>query len=115
MEMDSKKFIDMLRNVDVEPRSYSGRGMHGRSCVSVHVDGGLVLGLGARIVSAESRGLDVEDIDVDDALDEIGTIADAVADVMDRASSDSLGRGSVIYWPHLDWPEDEPEVDDDDD
>lgn len=38
--MNSTKFIDVLRAADLEPRSYSGRGMYGRECVGVELGRG---------------------------------------------------------------------------
>lgn len=77
-----------------EVRSYSGRGMYGAQCLAITVD--------SMTNDAEflmTLALDVADSDGDLAR----TLADGVR-------SDSLGRGTVYYWPGIEYDaEDEDE------
>jgi len=86
--MNSDTFVEILSDLDYEPRSYSGRNMFGRQCV----------------------GIEVEDLH---ELYDIGyNVAEAIADrgMSTVASSpgtpvfDQLGRGIIVYWPNMDWP-----------
>jgi len=80
---DVTKFLDALEQAGYEPRSYSGRGMFGKQCVSVSGDD----------VSAweVARALWYNNFDEDD-LD------------VPEPRSDSLGLGIVLYWPSYEWP-----------
>lgn len=74
-------------------RSYSGRGMHGRTCLAVACDtsaGQLV----AAIIS-ELTYL-VEDY----CLSPMQGIRDA-CEALGDVREDSLGRGSIVYWPDI--------------
>lgn len=82
MSIDSQEFIDALEDAGQEPRSYSGRGMYGDSCVGVTLDS-------------------------DSELWELAqALAHADMDVP-GPRTDSMGRSSIIaYWPSIKWPED---------
>jgi len=67
-------------------RSYSGRGMYGKSCVAVYVD------------------------DATDLLKIGVTIGETYADL--RAATDSMGRGMVVYWPSQTWEDTYEDSDD---
>ena len=75
---DVTKFLDALEQAGSEPRSYSGRGMYGKQCVSVSGDN----------VSAweVARALWYNNFEEDD-LD------------VPEPRSDSLGLEIVLYWP----------------
>lgn len=91
--IDTAAFLDLLdqlaRNGHCsEPRPYSGRAMYGKQCVSISGDYclseweiALQIGYLARCFGIDAR--------------DIGT-----------PHTDSLGRGTVIYWPRYEWPED---------
>jgi len=64
-------------------RSYSGRGMYGESCLGVEIGGDKELG---RIISALILG--VEDCS-----------RDAVAAAVKNLRTDSMGPGTVVYFP----------------
>lgn len=91
--MDSKQFIELLENCGYEPRSYSGRFMYGAKCVGVPLNGDeLEIMVGASLMDqAHEVGIDVADI----------------YDTLSWTKDDSLGRGSILYWPKMLWPEEE--------
>jgi hypothetical protein len=87
--------IDAIENMGETPRSYSGRGMHDKTCVSVDLDGPAVefaMDLGAAL-QREHEG-DGEDLD------------------MPAVRTDGMGRGVVIYFPGCPWPTGRPIGDD---
>lgn len=77
----AKRLRARLEALDYTPREYSGRGMGGKSCLGVTVD------------------------HVGDLLAELPKTA------VRSAVQDAMGRGAIVYWPHLPWiatPEPEP-------
>lgn len=99
MELTVDQVNDILDNADLEYSSftntYSGRAMYGDTCV----------------------GFDV------DSLREIGTLSIAIhevlgdtlgRDMVERARTDNMGMGYIIYYPHVTCPEWEEEEDEDD-
>jgi hypothetical protein len=85
-----------------EARSYSGRGMYGAQCVGVDLDRG---------VSEFRLAIDLAVACVHDGeseqVAELGHLA---------TSSDSMGLGSIVYFPSVKWEgvEEEDDLDDDD-
>jgi hypothetical protein len=106
--MDGKKLIEALnltdwRHGDLVPRSYSGRGMFGKSCVGVTLDGeGSSFQLGAAVSAA------LLDMDADDGPSDVEDLARL------RVCTDSMGRGIIVYWPSVEWPADAEEDEDHD-
>lgn len=82
MNVSFSELTEALRTVDLEPQSYSGRGMYGRQCVSVK--GSSQKDLISRIVMC---GLEPEQ----------------VGQLIQMSHADSLGLGVVIYWPSIEW------------
>ena len=82
--IDSKRLIKALAESGFDPRSYSGRGMYGKTCVAVS---------------------DTTPWDVAKAL--FSEQYDGEFDDLPEPHADSLGLGSVIYWPRYAWPESE--------
>ena len=76
-ERHSLELIGALEDAGYEPRSYSGRGMFGRTCVSVSGD---------ISIWEIARNID-QDIHIP------------------NPSTDSMGLGTVLYWPTYPWPE----------
>lgn len=96
--IESKDFVGYLvmavENSGIEGvrvRSYSGRGMYGESCVGVSVDN-----LGEFIQVVASATLIASENDDEDGF----------VQALGRMNSDSLGRGSIYYWPGVDWTAD---------
>ena len=91
--------MNAIENAGYEPRSYSGRGMYGKECLGVTVDRETsVFQLAAQIITAS---------------DDPGAMADFLSDV--RVAEDSMGMGTIVYFPRIDWidrdadDEEEPE------
>lgn len=74
----------VLEDEGLEVMAYSGRGMFGDQCVAVSVQGGL-----GELIAALLRA------DVDD--DE----REGLARCAEHIRTDTLGRGIVVYFPHV--------------
>ena len=74
----SKQFIEDLEDAGYEPKSYSGRGMFGKICVSVH----------------------------DASAWEVARTLESDMDVPEPRE-DALGLGNILYWPQYPWPDGE--------
>lgn len=85
--------IEVLKEVcdelGIKYRSYSGRGMFGKECFAITVDGS---GLSEVADIAHECGRRNED-----------------PYHFSNIQSDSLGLGTVIYWPNIEWEESEEE------
>jgi hypothetical protein len=77
-----------------EARSYSGRGMNGRSCVGVNCDNRDTTADLVKLVIHLMEGDDDGMRDAASHLSEPGAVA-----------SDSMGHGGVLYFPRLPYPE----------
>ncbi len=84
--MDAAWLIQIIEASGAEIRSYSGRGMSGKECVGAVTNGSL-LGFLA------------------DIAEECENAHDA-ATIIRAARTDDMGRGTIVYWPHAEWPED---------
>ena len=89
---DVTKFLDALEQAGYEPRSYSGRGMYGKQCVSVSGDNVSAWDIAYALWY---NNLDEDDLDVPEP------------------HQDQLGLGIVLYWPSYEWPKDRKDHDDD--
>lgn len=86
---ETEKLIFAIGDTDYEVQSYSGRGMYGKQCVGVSVPRGELLRACMKIALALTE------------MDE-RELADTISD---EAMSDSLGLGSILYFPFNEWPE----------
>ena len=90
--VNAESFLELLRevyedgNVEMEVRSYSGRGMYGERCIGVVLGG---------YTSAWTLALAIADRN-NGNMDLFG---------LDAPREDSMGLGRIYYWPHLTWPE----------
>lgn len=75
-------------NVSAELRSYSGRGMYGRECVGVSIDGGG----GDRSFVASAMYEAAQQEDPEDMLDDL-------LELFSYSEVDSLGFGTILYFP----------------
>lgn len=89
-----KKFIEALEDADYTPKAYSGRGMFGKSCVSVSGGGD------------DSERPSAWDI----AMELANERWDGEFDNVPEPRQDSLGLGIVLYWPSYEWPKEESDV-----
>lgn len=78
-------------------RSYSGRGMYGKSCLGVEIDLNHDSSLGSLMAS-------IVYLTTEDCQEE-------VAEGLKRLRMDSLGLGQIVYFPGIPYSEDEPESD----
>lgn len=77
-KVKGKKLIELLEDAGYEPRSYSGRGMFGATCVSVY-----------------SRN-----------DESVWNLAHALIESdIPEPRTDQLGLGHVYYWPGYEWPD----------
>jgi hypothetical protein len=83
--MDAKDLWKLLEDAGLEPASYSGRGMHGRHCVSIKGTSDECEVIADMVAQAVISGADVLDL----------------CDVIRSTRTDSLGMGVVMYWPGL--------------
>ena len=75
----SQELIDALADAGFQASSHSGRGMDGRICVSVKNASAWAIAYGLGRVRPN-------------------------AEVVSHPYIDQLGRNSVLYWPHYEWP-----------
>ncbi len=82
MRATVSQLIDELWEAGYEARSYSGRGMFGKECVSIHAN-----------------------------QDDLWKVARSLSHDLNipTPNIDQLGLGIVIYWPSYEWPKEENE------
>jgi hypothetical protein len=85
-----KSLIDALIDSDFTPKSYSGRGMYGKTCVSVSGGGD------------DSERPSAWNI----ARELFNEHYDGEFDNLPEPKQDSMGLGIVLYWPSYEWPKD---------
>jgi hypothetical protein len=79
----AEHLIQALEGSDFTVRDYSGRGMYGTHCVGIDVDTtGDVMKIAAM-------------------LTESGVEVDEIIELGERMTTDSMGRGMIIYWPSI--------------
>lgn len=83
------RLIEIIEANNEEARSYSGRAMHGKRCVSFNTDDAVLMTLGAMVE---------ECADLNEA-----------AWLVAHAKTDDMGLGTVIYWPAVPWPSESKE------
>lgn len=88
---DSNSFIETLREIVDEVRSYSGRGMSGEACV------GVVTGDPINLI------LDIWKYMIGATEDEETHLM--MIKMLDGARTDNMGMRTIVYWPRLPWPE----------
>lgn len=90
-----------VEDMGYEPRSYSGRGMYGERCLGVTIDRDSnhnILEFVAALVHELSA---MDDEDAEEALDFIKS----------AINSDSMGLGSVVYFPRVRWQDEDEDED----
>ena len=85
-----KELIEALEDEGFEVRSYSGRNMFGKQCVSVRSD-------------EDAR--EATEWEIAKAL--FSEEYDGKWDSLPAPHRDQLGLGMVYYWPSYEWPKDE--------
>lgn len=100
MRVDPRKLIEALEEAGYEPRSYSGRGMYGRTCVGVTTD---------RYTPEFKLGVDVA-LAASAMFDDMDELVSFLEDLSgEGCSTDSMGLGTITYFPSIPWPETDPE------
>lgn len=84
--MEKTLLQKLLEETDYNPRSYSGRGMYGEECLAVVTDD-----LGELLANVMDYAIDV----LDDK--DMHTLAESFRCMI----SDSMGMGTVYYFPDL--------------
>lgn len=110
--MSEKHTLQVIfEEADFPCRSYSGRAMYGKECLGVTIDRGQDMGmLFANIVDGlyEMVAHDHEEDHHEQAFLD-------VADAMRAMRTDSMGLGTIVYFPGVDYVSDDEEDDDDTD
>ena len=105
---DSMWLAKALQDCDLKPRSYSGRFMYGKQCLGVVTDDSPLQLVGQILVSLCQGASPVR------AKQDVMDLAELLGD----ARMDSMGLGTIIYFPSVTWCEeyadpDSAEEDDD--
>lgn len=103
--MDFSELQEIVEDAGFETQSYSGRGMYGKKCLSFNLeceenefDVFLSIAESAQsYVECHDDGLELEDI----------------IPYFMGAKSDSMGLGTVIYFPNVEWEELEDQFEED--
>jgi hypothetical protein len=92
--MDNTDLQLLLTNAGFEVRSYSGRGMNGKTCLAVVVDR-----------EDNAAAMFAELLALTSSHDGSSTDTLAVMEVIQEALRDhrteSMGRDTVVYWPNV--------------
>lgn len=105
--MNFSELQGIVEDAGFETQSYSGRGMYGRKCLSFNLDQDdnefdAFLSIAESIqsyVESHDDGLELEDI----------------TSYFMGAKSDSMGLGTVVYFPEIDWEDSEYQEEDEED
>ncbi len=89
----SRSVMTVLSDLGIEARSYSGRGMYGASCIGVDCDHQSPFQVLAQLVIGLTQLADADD-EASDHFTRDGAV-----------QTDSMGRGSIVYFPRLPWLE----------
>ena len=94
MKLTFKMIKDACKNTEFKVRSYSGRGMYGRTCVGIDLD--RIDDLGDIIANLEPYDADGELYEPQDAFELVGKL-------ISNMKWDSMGLGIIVYWPDIDY------------
>lgn len=89
---------DLLEEAGHECRSYSGRAMYGKECLGVDTERSLGT-LIADVMEAMVSTVDMED----------GHTVSACADAFRQMKTDSMGLGTIVYFPGVPFVADDEE------
>lgn len=87
MTIEAQHIIDALAkqgsDTEFKVRDYSGRGMYGRNCIGIDVDTtGDVMKIAALLIDG-------------------GFSTDEIIELGEGMTTDSMGRGMIVYWPGI--------------
>lgn len=106
----SKAIIEAARNAGLVVYSYSGRGMYGAKCLGVECDRDTSA---IKVVCEIAKAF----MDNEDFTDDRNSVDKNVATLyemlgaLERAKNDSMGLGSIVYWPDIKWTEEDEDSD----
>ncbi len=103
--MKFKALIQAIEEAGYEARSYSGRGMYGKSCVGVTCGRTEAFSLGVKVGMCLAANED-ENEDAESSVE-------ALADLW--VQTDSMGHDMIVYFPGVAWEQDEEEDSSDED
>lgn len=95
---DMDRFETIAENAGIELQGYRGRGMYDRECYAISVQDGTGYEMIADLLDACCG--DLENCEI-------------LATFLRNAREDSLGRGSIVYFPGAAWIEGDEEEDED--
>lgn len=98
--MEFKELCDILFDAGQEIRNYSGRGMNGAECLGITTDDN-PLDVVLEIISSA----------VDNELSR--SVIKELCGQLQGAKTDSMGRGTIIYWPRIEWEDPDIEFEED--
>lgn len=93
---------NLFDDAGIEARSYSGRGMHSRGCLGVVLDRDT--SLGDFIADVIEAIVDQEDESLDD-----------ITEAFRGMATDSMGLGTVVYFPEVPYDSGDGDSDEDED
>jgi hypothetical protein len=96
---------DAALDQDCQVRRYSGRGMSGKECLGIYIQG-LASVKRYRLIAAICRALSDHCSDED-----LPEATGALEKLLDGTQDDSLGTGIIMYWPSI--PVTEMDIEDD--
>jgi len=91
-EVQAKKFYQVLKLKGYELLSYSGRNMYGKNCIGYVTNNSPIQELAIML------GLFSHHFDADYEYN-------MFYDIIKETVTDSMGLGTVFYWPNLPWLE----------
>jgi hypothetical protein len=95
----------ILEDAEFETRSYSGRGMTGKTCLAVYASPNAVFCV--VLTAILERG-----VDVGGGADDAGTVdVESLHAAFKRMASDAMGTGSIVYFPNVQFEEAIPNLD----
>lgn len=96
--------IKAAEGIDAEFVPYVGRGMRGRACPSLTLDGGDHLDKILDLTVSLFNVVNLDSYEFEETID-----------VLKKAKMDSMGLDVVVYWPLIKWEDfvDSEDVDDD--
>lgn len=89
---------------------YSGRGMFGRKCIGMSgTDSDINTVISETLqMAVQDLFTDTVDLDGEDTTavyNKNDDVQQAIATLLGRSARDSMGRGTIVYWPQVEWPE----------
>lgn len=105
MTIKFQDIVDAFENAGADCQKYSGRGMYGKECLAVQFDGSPVT------IVLEAVEYFANTLSADEAVDQICEFMQ----MLKSPSQDSMGLGSVMYWPHIKWENGEDKEEDSED